>query len=460
MEWDKLAIVDVETTGLNPRHDRVIEIGIALIDHNKLTATYSQLINPQTYLPPEITRLTGITNGSLESQPSFVDLADTIFAHLQDRLFVAHNVRFDYSFLKHEFRRLNTTLSLRHFCSARLSRRLFPHYRHHSLDSLIERFHLTVPDRHRALGDALAIWDFFVELPHQIDTVVIETTINRFVKIPALPPNLNPKLLDSLPNTPGVYIFYDAEHHPLYVGKSIHLKDRILDHFSSDLDHVAELNLKNQLADLEVFPAAGELEALLMEADLVKKLQPLFNHQLRRHTEHIGIHLTPNQSGYLIVYLKPIDPHQVDPANLYGVFKSTRQAKTTLKTLVKDHGLCYRLTGLETGPGACFNYHLGFCRGACMGKEKPVAYNLRVIEAFAPHKLPAWPFPGPITITEHNEINGRTAIHHFDQWCYLGTSHTHSHASFNLDHYHILRRYLASHPHAPHLISSSKYFDV
>ena len=129
----KLAFIDVETTGTRASYDRIIEIGILRIEDNKLVKTFKSLINPQSYLPKEITMLTGITQQDIENAPTFRSIKDEIFETLKDCTFVAHNVRFDYAFLKHEFLREHITYSSKHFCTVRLSRILFPQWQRHNL---------------------------------------------------------------------------------------------------------------------------------------------------------------------------------------------------------------------------------------------------------------------------------------------------------------------------------------
>lgn len=470
MLWHNLAIVDVETTGGSPPHDRIIEIGIALIDYGRLTHTYSHLINPQTWISPFITQLTGITPEDLDNQPTFHELASDIFPRLNNRLFVAHNARFDLSFIRSEFTRLNYTFTPKHLCSARLSRHLFPRYRSHSLDSLISRYGLIVTQRHRALGDSLAVWDFFQQLTQTLSSSAIESAISQLSKRPSLPTHLQSQIIDNLSPSPGVYIFYDREHCPLYVGKSINVKDRVLSHFYSDLDSARERSIKEQLTQIEVIPAAGDLDAQLLESKLVKELQPVYNRQLRLTRELVGLRLVENNDHYLTAQLDRLEQIPADFSQLYGLYKSRKQAQTALEQLTTEKKLCFKFMGLEATKRACFGYHLNSCRGACVGKEPPARYNLRLLEALGPRKLLEWPFTGAIAIKETSEVNGRAVTHIFNHWHHLGTFENSSPDSFtpevgaaftsgvdmsglNLDTYKILRRYLQHHPHRVHPLS-------
>lgn len=161
---DKLAFVDIETTGCNPKFDRIIEIGVIRVENNQIVQQYNQLINPERHLPPEITLMTGITGKDLENQPTFQDIKRTIHELLTDCLFVAHNARFDYGFLKYEFAREQMKFAPKHCCTVKLSRKLFPDVRHHNLDAVMQRFDLTCANRHRAYDDAHLLYQFYDKL--------------------------------------------------------------------------------------------------------------------------------------------------------------------------------------------------------------------------------------------------------------------------------------------------------
>ncbi|MGZ5042934.1 MAG: GIY-YIG nuclease family protein, partial [Usitatibacter sp.] len=110
----------------------------------------------------------------------------------------------------------------------------------------------------------------------------IEAAVKRLLKIPSLPPQLAPDALEGLPEGPGVYRFYGVNDLPLYIGKSVNLRDRIRSHFSGDYRSANDIRLSGEIQRIEVDETAGELGALLREARLVKELLPLHNHRLRR----------------------------------------------------------------------------------------------------------------------------------------------------------------------------------
>lgn len=161
MTHKPLVFLDIETTGMGPAQSRITEIGALRVENNKVVGTYSQLINPEQPIPSFITRMTGISNDMVWEAPTFKGIADDLELFLSDAIFIAHNVNFDYSFLQAEFARIGGRFSMDRMCSARLSRKLYPQYRSHKLDMIIERLGVDVLNRHRALDDAEVIWKFY-----------------------------------------------------------------------------------------------------------------------------------------------------------------------------------------------------------------------------------------------------------------------------------------------------------
>ncbi|MEO5693604.1 MAG: exonuclease domain-containing protein, partial [Usitatibacter sp.] len=296
-----IAFVDLETTGVTATGDRITEIGIVRVEDGELVEEWSSLVNPECSIPGEIQLLTGITNEMVRPAPTFSQLAREVRERLEGHLFVAHNARFDYGFIKNEFRRMEIAFTADVLCTVRLSRRLYPEAIGHSLDAVIARhglegavsgtarreegsvaFPRPNAGRHSALGDARVLWRFVQRLYHEKEVPDIVAAVRRLLKIPSLPPQLPADALENLPEGPGVYRFYGVNDLPLYVGKSINLRDRVRSHFSSDYRSANDHRLSGEIQRIEVDETAGELGALLKEARLVKELLPLHNHKLRR----------------------------------------------------------------------------------------------------------------------------------------------------------------------------------
>jgi DNA polymerase-3 subunit epsilon len=277
-----LAIVDLETTGAHPAHDRVTEIAVIEVDEGEVTGEWSTLVNPESTIPAAIQALTRITNDMVAGAPTFGALAAELGARLAGRVLVAHNARFDYGFLKHEFERAGLAYRARTLCTVKLSRRLYPEHARHNLDSLIERHGLECRARHRAMGDAEAVWQFLRVAAAERGEEVLAVAARQVAKQPTLPAHIDRAMVDAIPDAPGVYLFYGEGKAPLYVGKSISMRTRVLQHFSDDVRSPKEVQLAREVRRIEWQRTAGELGALLREAALVKQLLPVFNRKPRR----------------------------------------------------------------------------------------------------------------------------------------------------------------------------------
>lgn len=448
----KLAFVDIETTGMRSAYDRIIEIGILRVEDNKLVKTFQTLINPQAYLPREITGLTGIRAEDLENAPTFRNVKDEILETLDGCTFVAHNVRFDYAFLKHELLRENFTYNAKHFCTVRLSRLLFPHWPRHNLDAVIQECNISCTNRHRAFDDARVLFDFYTHLRNTLSTEQLEAALAKTLKKPSLPIKLPIEDLDKLPDRPGVYIFYGQNGAPLYVGKSINIKNRVLSHFASDIASPIEMKISQTIESIETIPTAGELGALFLESQMIKEMLPLYNKRSRIKHELIALRCRENKEGYQECFLEPISIITPDILqNFHGFFRSRKQAKAFLTDIAKNFSLCEKLLGLENTKAECFAHRLNRCKGACVAAENAIMYNARLTVALAQVRVLAWPFAGAITIQEDG-IDGKSEYFMIDNWCYIGNVTVDSEGNFkdnvvksvtfDLDMYKILRQYM------------------
>lgn len=454
----KLVFVDLETTGTTATHGRILEVGMLRMESGEIVDTFSSLINPLTYIPPEIEKLTGISQKDVEGAPTFDSLAKDIYSFLKGGIFVAHNVRFDYGFLKSEFARSEIAFTARHFCTVRLSRLLYPRCKRHNLDSIIERFGFACENRHRALDDAKIIQQFYEKSRLSIAADIFEKAVSIALKKPSVPLQLKNGVLDALPEQPGVYIMYGSGGAPLYVGKSISIKERVLSHFAADIRSSSEMKIAQQIESIETITTPGELGALILESTMIKKMLPLYNKKLRIKREITAIKKKTNQDGYETIFLEPattIHPDDIygeKDGTIIGICNSRRQAKTLLSVMAKEYVLCEKLLQLESTNTACFAYRLGLCHGACVKAELPLKYNMRLVEAFSKVKIKPWPFKGPIVIEEKNEQLGETQFFYIDRWCYLGSITVDIRGSikktledtivFDADLYKILRSYL------------------
>lgn len=447
-----LVFVDIETNGLNHVRGRVIEVAAIRIENGKITKIYRSLVDPQTELPYFITNLTGITSQDLKSAPTFDQIADELYSILEGAVFVAHNVRFDYSFLKQEFGRLAIKFLPKQVCTVKLSRVLYPHLKGHKLADIIQRHNFKYSARHRAYDDAEILWQFMQYINKNFTPEQINSAVELQIHQPSIPKNLQPELVRNLPQTTGVYIFEDASGKPLYVGKSINIKKRVLSHFGRDHIESKEFKIAQFISSIQVHTTAGELSALLLESRLVKELQPLYNKQLRRTSKLILARQRVNDEGYITINLEEasnIDSKHV--SNVLAVYSQRTKAKNNLNILLKQYELCPKLMGLEKSAGSCFLYQLRKCRGACFGNEPAREYNSRLLAAFSNQRVQAWPYNGAIIIEEGSQLEQVSAFV-VDKWCVLGEIVMDNYCDpvliprsrhFDLDTYKILQAFLS-----------------
>ena len=413
-----LAFVDLETTGTNATLDRITEIAIIEVD-DTWVREWSTLVNPETAIPGFIQNLTGITDDMVRDAPTFAEVARETLARLNGRLFIAHNARFDYGFLKSAFRGAGYEFRPTVLCTVKLSRKLFPEQRTHNLDSLIERHGLKTNGRHRALADAQLIHQFWQQVSGAPHTDQFASILKELTARPSLPSNLDPGIVDQLPEGPGVYLFYGENSLPLYVGKAKNMKKRVLSHFAADHRSTKEMSLAQQVRRIEWIDTGGEIGALLKEAALIKQMQPSHNRQLRRNSDLCGISLVDHGNGHLtpvIVYARDLDFGR--QTNLYGLFKNAKEATSVLVQLAADYGLCHAVLELEKARKGkpCFAWQVKKCKGACIGEDSLASHSMRLVQGLAKLRLKTWPFAGPAYFREGEEVLV------IDHWCYLDTA--------------------------------------
>ncbi len=419
------AIVDLETTGGHITRDRITEIGILFVDGDRVER-FETLVNPGQPIPPFIERMTGISDAMVAEAPIFASLADSLLERLQGRLLIAHNARFDYGFLKNEFRRAGLTFQTDQLCTVKLSRRLYPAFFKHNLDSIIQRHGLELPERHRAMADAEAVYLFLNSAIGELGKETVDSVARELSAIPTAPPGLDPEVMDRLPDVPGVYLLYGDDDLPLYVGKSDNLRSRVLAHFSGNHAHGKEVRISQPVRRVEWQETLGEFGAILLELQLVRRLQPVHNVRGRVNKDLCSLQLSEGSEGYMapqIVYAQDVDFGRLDA--IYGLFGSLREARKVVQDMATAHGLCQARLGVETVTTRkgkpCQAYPVGKCRGACVGKEPAMQHNARLMSALARLKVKSWPYPGPVAVQESDEVTGTSVEHLFDRWCYLGT---------------------------------------
>jgi DNA polymerase-3 subunit epsilon len=452
-----LVFVDLETTGGNAACDRITEVGLVRVKNGEIVDEWSSLVNPDCAISPYIEAFTGISNEMVAEAPRFAEIAAVMRQKLHGALFVAHNARFDYAFLRSEFLRSDSSFSAQVLCTVKLSRRLFPEFARHNLDAVMERNGLTCSARHRALGDAKVLHDFWFKLRRELPETRLAAAVTTVLRAQRLPAHLPAGLADDLPDGPGVYRFFGEDDVLLYVGRSNSLRARVCRHFAAEDAAAKDRRLGDQVRRVDWLQTAGELGAMLCEAEWLKTLTPVYNRrnkgQAQCHTLRV---IAPSPPA---VQSHPIEAVAIEDIDLkalmqcFGVFHSEKDARKALTDIARAQHLCLKVLGLEDGAGSCVAFQLGKCRGACVGREALILHNTRLQLALSSLKLKAWPFPGRIALREHPR---RADLHVFDHWAYLGTARDadelaafrerDTRPAFDVDVYRILMRYFANHP--------------
>lgn len=441
---ESLVFIDLETTGANFANDRIIEIGFVEVDSDGV-CEWSSLINPDTSISPFITSLTGIDTAMVSSAPRFAEVAAFVLEKLRGKLFIAHNARFDYTFLKREFQRLGVGFRASNLCTVKLSRKLFPEHHRHSLDALVGRYNIVVGERHRALADAKVLWDLWQHWHTMVPAENFKRTVDAIVGKPELPPQIDAAIVDDLPEAPGAYALYDQESRLLLVKRSSNIRQQVLAHFAPANKDTA---LVRNTWRIDWRETAGELGARLNEhhlsADNRKTAVELCSWQLVKHGE-----------GDFRPQL--VFAHDTDLAtanDLFGLYANRREATTALRKLVEAQKLCHHHTGLGISKSgeACIGYKQRTCKGTCIGKEALSLHSARLMTALAKFKLNPWPYSGPVALIERDEFGMREDFHLVDQWRHLGTAHNEqqleeilenrAESAFDADIYRIVSKFL------------------
>ena len=375
----KYAIIDIETTGGRPDTEKITEIAIVLHDGEKVIDEWETLLNPERSIPYNITQITGITNEMVEDAPKFFEVAKKIVEMTEGAIFVAHNVRFDYGFIREEFRRLGFTYMRKQLCTVRMSRQAFPGLRSYSLGNLISHFGISVNDRHRAMADTKATVELLEKIfEKETSEEQILEMVNLGVKESKLPNNLTLEKLHAIPEETGVYYFHDPEGDIVYVGKSINIKKRVMEHFTAKTQKAAAL--QKYVYDISYEVTGSELVALLFESHEIKRLLPPINKAQRRKIFPYVIFNYQNDIGYECLAVAKVKAREKVKLNVLREFPNLNSAKGKLRGLIEDYELCQNYCNTDNTGSPCFYYHLHKCHGACVGKEAPEDYNKRVAQ--------------------------------------------------------------------------------
>lgn len=441
-----VVFVDIETTGGGYRSSRVLEVAAIRYENGEIVDEFTSLINPQERIPGFITGITGITELDIQDAPTFADIAERLKEVLDGAVFVAHNVNFDYSFIKSEYARLGEPFTKRKLCTVRLSRRLYAQEKGHSLEKIIRRHDIPFMNRHRAYDDAMALVHFANIALSEHGHEAFSDAVSAQLKSQSVPVNLADRDVADIPEEPGVYIFKDLRGAVLYIGKSINMKQRVLSHFR---DMAAkEVKIAQQTTKIEAIRTNSEVLALLLESRLVKQIQPIYNRQLRRVKNYCMV-VKQDDAGYpVLTYEYGIPGSEREITDIYGLYENKMKAKKWMEIITRTYDLCPKLMGLEKASKGCFWYSLGKCKGACVGKEPAEAYAARFETAMKDKQLEEWPYDTEIEVTV-DDLGSKLVI---DKWVVksiqsdLPLLRNNVGLAFDLDEYRIIKRFLKQKP--------------
>lgn len=373
------AIVDIETTGSYAAANGITEISIQVFDGAAVIERFETLVNPGKTIPRYIQAFTGITNEMVQDAPYFEEVAEKVYTILQGNVFVAHNVNFDYSFIKNSLAFFGYSLNCKKLCTVRLARQIFPGFPSYSLGNLCHSLGIELKDRHRAGGDASATVTLFQRLLDGDTKGAIQTALHRNSKDAVLPPAVPKAHFDALPHSPGIYYFHDAKGKAVYVGKAKDIRSRVNSHFSNNSDGRQKQNFLRTVHAISFQQTATELMAAILESTEIKRLWPDFNVSQKKPEEVFGIFVYEDQNGYMRL---AIEKKRKNSLPIY-TFHYKVDGHAVLRKLMKEFSLCPKLCFMQTSTEPCVGIAEEHCHGACEKKEAPALYNDRVLQAIS-----------------------------------------------------------------------------
>ena len=412
----EFVVLDTETTGLRPGPNRVIEIAGIRMRGGEVIDSFQSLVNPNRRLPPFIVQFTGITQEMVAGAPGAEQIFPDFLQFIEGAILVGHNVGFDIGFLSYEAQLLGYAFPIDGLDTIPLARRFLPGLRRFKLDVVAGHLKIPMVNRHRALGDAKVTAAIFMKLLNLARQEGIYTlgNLRRRLQLPVAwsgditdaslakqveylradgklssksvtsrPTGsllLNPAWKREFPNKPGVYLMREASGQVIYVGKAKCLKDRLASYYSHPLGYTRKMDgLLQNVKEIETIVLGSELEALLMESQLIKQLQPAYNVQLRNYDLYPFIKIDVQHPFPRVYSSREVAS---DGARYFGPFRSRRMVDLTIDLIQKVFPVrtCTRSLPPQAKPSdPCLRLHLDRCPGPCRGGVDPLEYG-RVIE--------------------------------------------------------------------------------
>lgn len=367
----QFAVVDIETTGGYAAENGITEIAVFITDGSSITDSYYALLDPEVRIPSFIESLTGITNEKVQGQPVFGDIAAELHAILSGKIFVAHNVNFDYSFLHHHLNRHGFYLDSRKLCTIRLGRRMIPGLKGYGLDKICNHLNIGIRNRHSAMGDASAT----TELLHLLIARGAMNAIHQMLKTSgemSLPPNVSRANIRLLPSRSGIYMFHDKKGKVLYVGKAINIKKRVISHFTNNKIGWQKQEFLKSIYEISYQETATELMAIILESIEIKKKWPVYNRSQKHHEQLFGLYTYTDSGGYQRLFVEKKLKH-IDA--LYS-FNYLTEGYALLRRLIQSYELCPRMCFMVRSKNG--DASAVCCEGNCAATLPARLYNERV----------------------------------------------------------------------------------
>lgn len=382
------AIVDIETTGGYAASNGITEIAVFITDGTNILRHYSTLLNPVYKIPRYVEVLTGITNSMVEFERPFSSIADELYELLTDKVFVAHNVNFDYSFVKYHLSKSGYDLNCRKLCTVRLGRQILPGLPGYGLGKICKHLSIQIESRHRASGDAMATVRLFHHLLSCDTNGYVYTMLKAKSKEQSLPPNISSSIVNQIPHEPGVYYFHDKKGKVIYVGKAKSLSKRVNSHFTNNKTTRQKQEFLKKIYNISYQATATELMAFILESIEIKKLWPEENRSQKRFEQSYGLYTFEDRKGYWRLCIEKKKKH-IRP--LY-TFNLLAEGHTLLRRLMLQFELCPKLCFLQAENVSCQMLSEKKCKGACEQKEAVNIYNARVEECidYLNNELPSF----------------------------------------------------------------------
>ncbi len=368
------AIVDIETTGGYAAANGITEIAVFISDGEKILKRFHTLLNPFYTIPRYVAALTGITNEMVEYEKPFSSIADELYEMLYDKIFVAHNVNFDYSFIKHHLAQCGYDINCKKLCTVRLGRQIIAGAPGYGLGKICKHLGIEIDNRHRAAGDAMATVQLFHHLLKCDTNGHVYTMLNARSKEQFLPPNISSSIIKKLPHQPGVYYFLDKKSKVIYVGKAKNLSKRINSHFSNNKPNRQKQEFLKKIYNITYTTTATELMAFILESIEIKKLWPEQNRSQKRFEQSYGLYFFEDRKGYIRLC---IEKKKKNIKPLY-TFNLLIEGHNLLRKLMHQFELCPKLCFLQSENISCQLLAEKKCKGACEQLESAEEYNKRV----------------------------------------------------------------------------------